>query len=79
MEAVNASVTKRIAYGRVSASWGYEANDPEFKDQYRGCASWSLQTGGLKSSSIEPASCNFLLNINPKLQLAVVKPFGFIE
>ena len=44
---------------------------PDFLDKYCGCASWSLQRDGLESSSIELALCNFLLNINPKLQLAV--------
>ena len=71
-------LTKRIAHGRVSASWGLEANKPDFLDQYCGCASWSLQSDGLKSSAIKTACCNSLLNSNPKLQLTVVKPFGFI-
>jgi len=47
MEAVNASVTKRIAHGRVSASWSYEANKPDFQDQYCVCASRSIQTANI--------------------------------
>ena len=36
MEAVDASASKRIAHGRVGASWGVEATAPanDFRDQY---------------------------------------------
>ena len=37
MEAFDASANKRIAHGRVSASWSHEATAPtsEFPDKYR--------------------------------------------
>ncbi len=61
----NTVKVKRLSFGICKAP----ASD--FQDQYCASASWSLQSGGLEYSSIEPACFNFLLSINPKLQLAV--------
>ena len=45
MEAFDASANKRIAHGRVSASWSHEATAPtsEFPDKYRARTSWTYQ------------------------------------
>jgi hypothetical protein len=45
MEAIDASASKRIAHGRVSANRGVEATAPAFRNQHRHPASCLNQTG----------------------------------